>query len=415
MSKRVVHINVTANWGSTGKICEYICSLAGENGWESYIAYGRQINACLAKTIKVGTKLDVYRHLISTRLFDRHGLSSEAATKKLIDQLKAVNPDIIHLHNIHGYYLNYPILFEYLKVYNIPVVWTLHDCWPFTGHCVHFDEIGCNKWIDGCCDCPQISSYPSSFLIDRSRKNWKDKRDVFSSYPNIVFAPVSNWINGYLKQSFFKNYESHVIHNGIDLDVFAPQANAKRIVSEHYNISPSKKIVLGVASRWDSRKGLDDFIKLSQLLDTADYRIILVGVNKSQLKNLPSNIFGIERTNGQSELATLYSAADVFVNPTYSDTYPTTNLESIACGTPVLTYNTGGSPESVTEATGKVVQRGNVGELKKGIISFCNNKISISISGKCRQYAVSHFDKTYCFAKYIVLYNNLISHKECSN
>lgn len=408
MSKRVIHINVTANWGSTGKICEYICSLAEKNGWESYIAYGRQINTCQTKTIKVGTKLDVYRHLIFTRLFDRHGLSSEVATKKLIAQLKAVNPDVIHLHNIHGYFLNYPILFEYLKMYNIPVVWTLHDCWPFTGHCAHFDDVDCCKWMDGCYDCPQIDTYPSSLFIDRCKENWEKKRDVFSTYSNIVFAPVSNWIDGYLKRSFFKNYSSQVIHNGIDLNIFAPQAGAKRIVSERYNIPLSMRIILGVASRWDKRKGLDDFIKLSQLLDSTDYRIILVGVNNSQMKNLPPNIFGIEHINSQPELATLYSAADVFVNPTYSDTYPTTNLESIACGTPVLTYNTGGSPESITDVTGKVVHQGDVGELKNGIISFCNTKISISLSEKCRQYAVNHFDNTKCFSKYIELYASLL-------
>lgn len=241
--------------------------------------------------------------------------------------------------------------------------------------------------------------------------NWTDKRDIFSTYPNIIFAPVSNWIEDFLKQSFFKNYKSQVIHNGIDLDVFAPQANAKKIVSEQYDINLSEKLILGVASRWDRRKGLYDFIKLSQVLDAAEYTIVLVGLNDSQLKKLPSNILGINRTNNQSELAALYSAADVYVNPTYSDTYPTTNLESIACGTPVITYNTGGSPESITKETGIVVACGNVEAVRNGIISFCNSNISSTLSETCRRYAMSHFDKKMCFSKYIDLYNSLLSEK----
>lgn len=403
----MVHINVTSNWGSTGRICEGICCIAESNGWKTYVAYGRHLKPGKIEAIKIGSISDTYKHLLASRLFDRQGLYSSSATEKFIRQLSIIHPDIIHLHNIHGYYLNYEILFDYIKSYNIHVVWTLHDCWPFTGHCVYFDEIGCNLWIHGCHDCPQINSYPASFLIDQSRQNWEKKREVFTSHKNITFVPVSNWIAGYLQQSFFKNYPYQVIHNGIDLDIFKPIDNAKQVICRKYGIEVSKKIVLGVASRWDARKGYGDFIKLSQILDNSKFTCIIVGINDKQSKTLPLNIVGIKRTENAHELAALYSAADVFVNPTYSDTYPTTNLESIACGTPVITYRTGGSPESITPKNGLVVEKGDLERLSHEIIGLTSNDKKLGISNTCINYAQSHFDKNKCFEKYLAIYNQL--------
>lgn len=408
MSKKLVHINVTSNWGSTGKICEGICNLAQQNGWCTYIAYGRYLIPGDTKTVKIGTAIDSYIHLIGTRLLDRQGLFSKSATKKFIEELEKIHPDIIHLHNIHGYYLNYPLIFDYIKKSNIPVVWTLHDCWPFTGHCVYFDEIDCGRWIKGCYKCPQPSSYPKSLFLDRSKKNWAEKKSIFSSYSNITFVPVSHWIDGFLKQSFFRNYLSHVIHNGIDIDIFHPITNAGDIVRRKYGINQCQHIILGVASRWDKRKGLDDFIQISGMLGDTKYRFIIVGVDDKQLKRLPAHIIGIKRTNNQEELAILYSAADVYINPTYSDTYPTTNLESIACGTPVITYNTGGSPESVTGNTGMVVARGDMETFAQTIVNFCETENIGTISQKCRNYALEHFDRSKCFTKYLEIYDKLI-------
>lgn len=407
-SKVVVHINVTSNWGSTGRISEGICNILEKHGWDTFTAYGRHSNPGNTKTIKIGTKLGIYHHLVVSRLFDRQGLCSKTATKHLIKQLKFINPNIIHLHNIHGYYLNYEILFDYIRTHNIPVVWTLHDCWSFTGHCVYFDEIGCDKWINGCHNCPQLRCYPTSYLLDGSKRNWDKKKQLFSTYDNITFVPVSQWIAEYLKQSFFSQHPFQVIHNGINLDIFRPVKDAKRIIGEKYGIDTSKKMILGVASRWDARKGFNDFIRLSQTLDSSRYLCVIVGVNEKQYKMLPSNIKGIKRTENTHELATLYTAADVFVNPTYSDTYPTTNLESIACGTPVVTYRTGGSPESINPNTGRIVEKGDFEGLEYEIESLTYTDKSFGISGACREYALHHFDKEKCFEQYLKIYNQLL-------
>lgn len=404
MAKKVVQINVTSNWGSTGRICEGIGSLAMSMGWEAYVAYGRDVVQGAVPAIKVGNKVDTYLHLFGARIFDRQGLYSKSATKKLIKQLEEIKPDVIHLHNIHGYFLNYKLLFDYIRTNNIPVVWTLHDCWPFTGHCVYFDNVDCERWKQGCGSCPQINSYPTSICLDRSKANWQEKFQAFANQ-NITFVPVSSWIGGFLKHSFLKSHPSHVIHNGIDLNAFHPIADAKVTVESRYNFPSRRRIVLGVASRWDGRKGFDDFTKLAETLDQGKFQLVIVGVNDKQLKELPASVVGIKRTDSVNELAKLYSAADVYINPTYSDTYPTTNLEAIACGTPVITYRTGGSPESVTEDTGMVVPRGDIDALAKAIERIEKTDLVVRA---CSEYALAHFDKNKCFAQYLNIYNKLI-------
>lgn len=399
-------INVTANWGSTGKIAEQINLAAAAQGWETYIAYGRMANTSASTLIKVGNRCDQLWHGIESRLLDRHGLASRWATLQLVRKIDELRPDVIHLHNIHGYYLNYPILFDYLKQAGIPVVWTLHDCWAFTGHCSHFVTAGCERWKTGCHDCPLLrKEYPVAWLRDRSRRNYEQKRETFLGVERLVLAPVSQWLAELAQESFLGSYPIQCIQNGIDLKQFAPCGERGEVLKK-WGIDPNKKVVLGVASVWDKWKGLDDMMALRQHL-SKDYTIVLVGVNDKQKASLPKGIVGISRTNNVRELAELYSAADVYVNPTYADTFPTTNLEALACGTPVVTYRTGGSPEAISPETGVVVEQADVQGMAEAIRSICD-KGKDHYTEVCRKRAEEHFDKDKCFEKYVELYEALI-------
>ena len=398
--KKLLIINVTANSGSTGRIAEEIGQTAISNGFDTYFAYGRLARESKCKLIKIGKKLNVRLHGIESRLFDNHGFSSRIATKRFIKEIEKIKPDIINIHNLHGYYINVKILFEYLNKTNIPIVWTFHDCWPFTGHCSYFDRYNCTKWKTECHSCPNKHGYPSSLLLSRAKRNFYKKRKLFSNYKKTTIVTPSNWLSDITKQSFFKGKNIITINNGTDLTTFKIVNGNKRLSLNLQN----KKIVLGVASIWDKRKGFDDFIRLNELLSD-EYKIILVGLNKKQIETLPENIIGIERTESVHELAELYSMADVFVNPTYSDNFPTTNIEALACGTPVITYKTGGSPEAIDEMTGIVVEQGNINKLKEAIESVAKDKAMYT--ERCRERAVNLYNKQDRFNDYINLFNSL--------
>jgi glycosyltransferase involved in cell wall biosynthesis len=388
---KLLQINVTANWGSTGKIAEDIGRLAMESGWESWIAYGRGIPQSKSQLVRIGNDLDMKFHAIQTRLFDNHGLASVHPTKKFIRQIQEIKPDIIHLHNIHGYFLNYPILFSFLKEYRVPIVWTLHDCWPFTGHCAYYDYAKCDKWLNGCYSCPQLRCYPASLFADRSRENYNQKKKSFFGCESLTLVPVSDWLNGEVARSFLSEYNILTIHNGIDLSVFKPS-------------KPKERYILGCASVWDKRKGLQEFIKLRNILPN-DIQIILVGLSQKQIGLLPQGIKGITRTDNVKQLVDLYSSAIAFVNPTLEDNFPTTNLEALACGTPVITYCTGGSPEAIDRITGIVVPQGDIQSLSDAIVKSDNSGFS---STACRERVEKYFDKNICFKKYLDLYDKLM-------
>lgn len=407
--KKLLQINPVLRVNtSTGRIMQEIGELAMQNGWESYIAYSRGrdgIKPCRSHLLPVGDRWSVAWHGIATRLFDRHGLSSDRATRQFIRQIEELQPDIIHIHNVHGYFLNYKILFNYLAQCHIPVVWTVHDCWLYTGHCYYYSFAGCNKWKTGCRECPQQNKFPTSWLFDRSRRNFLDKKTAFTSIPQerLTIVPVSEWIKGEMQQSFLKGYDMRVIHNGINMEVFDVYDTEE--IKNKYQLN-GKHILVGVASIWSREKGLDDFIALSGMLNE-DERIVLVGMDAENQKRLPANITGIRRTENIRQLAELYAAADVFVNLTWQDNYPTVNLEAIACGTPVVTYRTGGSIEAVTEHTGLVVEQGDL----KGIVRAVR---TIEGRGKeyyrqpCRNYALAHFNKEERYADYLKLYDELL-------
>lgn len=401
----LLQISIEVNSGSVGRIAEQVGQIAIQNGWNSYITYARNHLPSESHVIKIGNMLNVYVHGLLTRITDRHTLYSKSATKKLINQIVEIRPDIIHLHHLHGYFINIKILFDFLSKLNIPIVWTFHDCWSFTGHCAHFEYVDCNKWLTECYDCPQKKEYPASFLIDRSKKNYKEKKELFNSIENMIIVPVSYWLGDLVKQSFFKKYPVKVIQNGIDIEIFKPSANTDDI-KRKYNLT-KEFVILGVASLWTERKGIQDFIKLNKVL-CSDEKIILVGLSKKQIKNLPSNIIGIERTENIQQLVNLYSIADVFVNPTLEDTFPTTNLESLACGTPVITYNSGGSPEIIDVNTGIVVEKGNIDKLLEAI-KLIKKRGKKFYTVQCRYRVIKFFNKKDRFMEYMKLYEKLLS------
>lgn len=376
---KVLMINVVCGIRSTGRICTDLATALEEQGNQVKIAYGREnVPEQFQKyAVRIGNELDVKFHGVRARLFDGAGFGSKSATLKFIEWVKKYDPDVIHLHNIHGYYINVEILFQYLRSCGKRIIWTLHDCWAFTGHCTYFDFVGCKKWKNGCERCPQKKEYPASNGLDLSKKHYAMKKKLFTGILNLMIVTPSQWLADLIKQSYLAEYPTQVIHNGVDTTVFK---STKSDVKQKYHCE-NKKIILGVAAIWDRRKGLDTFIELAQRLDDS-YQIILVGLNSKQIEELPSNVIGIERTNSVQELVKLYSAADVFVNPTLEDNYPTTNIEAIACGTPVITYETGGSPESAL-MYGECVEKGNIEGLVKKIEKISKLALqSIDIDGK---------------------------------
>lgn len=347
---RILFINSVCN-GSTGTICKNLYKAAQEVGHTCCIAYGRGDAPDGFNTIKIGNQLDIYLHVLKARLFDASGFGSKKATKDLIKQIEEFKPDVIHLHNIHGYYINIEILFNYLKKHpEIKKIWTLHDCWTFTGHCSHYTYRKCNKW-QICCEggCPNKKEYPKSWFSN-IKSNFNKKKEIFCGVENMILITPSKWLKNEVEKSYLKDYTIEVINNGVDTNLFKPTPSN---IKQQYGIE-DKKVILGVSSVWNKMKGLDTFIELSKELDN-QYQIVLIGLNKKQIEQLPTNIIGISRTENVQELVKWYSAAALFFNPTLEDTYPTTNLEAIACGTPVITFDTGGSPESAYADEDKIV------------------------------------------------------------
>jgi putative colanic acid biosynthesis glycosyltransferase len=355
---KVLQINSVCGVGSTGRIATDLYKILEEQGHECVIAYGRGNAPKEIKTIKIGTDIDNYIHVAKTRFTDKHGFGSIKATKEFISKVKQYDPDIIHLHNIHGYYINIEILFEYLKDANKPVVWTLHDCWTFTGHCAHFDYVGCDNWKEGCSSCPQKKEYPASVLINSSKWNYQKKKELFTTVKNMTIVTPSEWLKRFVEKSFLGDYDIKVINNGIDVERFKPTESDFR---KKYNLQ-DKFIILGVSNVWIQRKGYEYFIKLSKNIQSEEV-IVLVGVTEKQKRSLPNNIIGITKTNSIEELAEIYSAADVFVNLTLEEVMGLVNVEALACGTPVITFKTGGSVECVDQKCGIIVKKGDIQEL----------------------------------------------------
>ena len=399
---RIAEINMTAN-GSTGKIMLQIAQVARERGHDVrtysahlYTRHPKKLSDIDGHTY-FGSQSDGTFHYVIGRLTGKNGMLSRGATKRLIKMLQKQKIDILHLHNLHYFCINLPMLFRYVKDHNIRVIWTLHDCWAFTGHCPYFDIVNCGRWKSGCHSCPQYRSYPTT-MFDDSVKMYRKKKEWFTGVRDMTLVTPSAWLAGLVKQSFLKDYPVEVIPNGIDLNVFKPTDGH---FQAKYGLE-GKKIVLGVALGWGIRKGLDVFEKLAERLPD-DYQIVLVGTDDQIDAHLSGKILSIHRTDNQQELAKLYTAADVFVNPTREDNYPTVNMEAIACGTPVITFRTGGSPEMVGDVCGSVVEKEDIDGMEREILRICEEKIYTR--EECVTYAQC-FDKANCFEKYVCLYDS---------
>lgn len=391
---KVVQINSVCGSGSTGKICVAISQLLTDNNIENYILY-----AIGNSTYDLGKRymspLEVKFQALKTRIFGNYGFQSKAATKRLIRELDRISPDVIQLHNLHSHNVHLGLLFSYIKEKKIKVYWTFHDCWAFTSYCMYFDLAQCDKWKSGCKNCPQHKKY--SWFFDRSRDLYKRKRELTSDIDLTIITP-SCWLEELIKYSFLKEFPVRVINNGIDLSVFRPvESNVKEI----YNISENRFVLLGVANVWEKRKGLDVFIELALQLDSERFQIVLVGTNDAIDRILPPGIVSIHKTANQNELAEIYSSADIFINPTREDNYPTTQMESIACGTPVVAFDTGGCSETIDESCGRVVEKNDIDSLIH-IIEEIYESRSFSKSA-CTERA-HHFDMHKKYNEYIELY-----------
>lgn len=408
---KIVQIN-TFPYKATGHIMMDIHEILTEQGYDSYVCWGRGRQANNDHEIVIADNIGVKFHGIYTRLLDKTGFASRRATKKLLRRLDEIKPDIIHLHNIHGYYLNIELLFNYIREHDINVVWTLHDCWSMTGHCAWFDMCGCEKWKTGCFNCEQLGTYPASKGFDNSKWNWNKKKALFTGL-NLTIVTPSQWLRDIVMKSYLKDYRCEVINNGIDLNIFKLAENSEiKKVQKKYDLD-DRKIVLGVASEWTPRKGLLDFIKLSEMMQ--DIQFVVVGLTERQIKEMPQNIKGIKRTENQRELVALYAIADVFFNPTYEDNFPTTNLEALACGTPVITYDTGGSPEEIRNIeknngviVGEIIRKKSCRETDLNEVANRLTKWMETDSKKLQpsEYS-SNLDSKQCFDNYLALYEKI--------
>ena len=393
---KVVQINATANMGSTGKIAYAIKSLLDAEGNENYIFYS--LGKCEDKScIKFGGKAYIKIQALKSRLFGNFGFGSKRITRKMIKKLDEISPDIVHLHNVHSHNVNLSLLLKYLEKKKIKVVWTFHDCWAFTGYCPHYEYEKCDKWQNGCKECVLKKNY--SFFSDKSERLYKRKKELVRALDLTVVTP-SEWLKNQVEKSFLKDKKAVVINNGIDLATFKPiESDFKK----RYGIE-DKFIVLGVSYIWNDKKGLDVFIRLANELND-NFKIVMVGVDGRTAKKLRENVIAIERTESREELAEIYSAADVFVNPTLEDTFPTVNIESLACGTPVITFDVGGSPEIIDKTCGIVVKKEDTDGLIEEIVKIKNDRPFTEEACVLRS---KQFDCNKNFAEYIKLYKGLI-------
>lgn len=398
---RVYQLNTYCGVKSTGRIACEIAKLVKADRGECRIGYGVPGISPDSEPFayKIGSKLERKLHGALRKLFDAEGYGSWFATQSLIRDLKRFQPDLIQLHNLHGCYLHLPSLFRFLSRQDIPIVWTLHDCWPFTGHCAYFDYSGCERWKQECHHCPQQKSYPVCIGLDGSRRNHRMKQKSFSLPQNLCFVAPCEWMTGHLKRSFLGSRPVKVIVNGVNLEVFHPvQSNLR----ERFGLN-GKKLCLAVAAEWDQRKGLSYLCDAAQRMGES-YAFVVIGLSEEQIASLPSNMIGIRATADTNELAAWYTAADCLVNPTLEDNMPMVNLEALACGTPVVVFATGGCPEAVDSSCGIVVPKGDLTELCGAI----EKAASGSFAPEACEARAHHFDCAQAFRDYLSLYKELV-------
>ncbi|NLO86229.1 MAG: glycosyltransferase [Clostridiales bacterium] len=398
---RIFQLNTFCGIKSTGRITTEIAKLVAADGGECLIGYGAgEVPSELEYyAYRIGTPIERKIHGGMRKLFDAEGYGSHIGTKQLISKMNQFKPQLVHLHNIHGCYLNHEMLFQYLNDIAVPVVWTLHDCWSFTGHCAYFDYAQCDKWQTHCHHCPQQSSYPINIGLDGSSRNYHHKKRMFTKLKNLTFVPPCEWMKEPLSKSFMSDYEVRTIVNGVNLAVFKPSENDIR---KRYHID-RKHIVLSAASEWDARKGLRYLLEASKQLGD-DYQFVVIGLSGEQVKALPSDFIGITHTDSTEDLVAWYTAADCFANPTMEDNMPMVNLEALGCGTPIAVFRTGGCPEAVDESCGIVVDKEDVPSLAQAIETLCHS--SHKMQADCLKRS-KLFDSEKTFLAYLDLYKEL--------
>lgn len=422
---RIVQINVTAAL-STGRIAVTLSRMAVKEGHRVLFCFARDFAPGDVPSLRVGSRADTFAHAALARVTDRAGFFSRAATRRLVRQLRQFKPDLVHLHNLHGYYLHLPTLFQYLKSEDIPVVWTLHDCWAYTGHCAYYTmaegapppegkkrrarQSGCERWMAGCGRCPLKRSYPSSLLMDQSARNWREKRELFSGVPHMVLATPSQWLRDEVKRSFLGSYPVYLLPNGIDLETFAPCLDEQfmRDVVRYYHLDQAgeRHLIVSAAAVWDERKGLEDLIDLAEALGP-EYCVAAVGLDEYQINSLPGNtVLGVPRTGNVNDLCALYTAAELYVSLSHEETMGMTLVEALACGTQVLCYQATAMPEIVTGAVGKTVPLGDIEAAAEAARLLCKSPLP---AGQCRARA-AEFEASRRFGAYLRLYENMYRH-----
>ena len=404
---RIAHINVTSEL-STGRIALGICEAVQQNGHAALLCYSRGGIPEGVPGYRIGSRLDTMLHAGLARALDCAGFLSRRATKRLVRQLRLYSPDIVHLHNLHGYYLNLPVLMEYLADAGIPVVWTLHDCWPFTGHCAHYSMAGCDRFRAGCYRCPNKRQYPASWLLDRSKHNWLMKREMITALQNLTLIAPSQWLAGEAKKSFLSRYPVRVLPSGIDLDAFRPAGeSAVRAVIERYGLRRhgDKPVALSVASAWRAAKGINDLMLLQEELGN-EMVIAVAGLTAQQMEYLPPQMIGIPMVYGANALRALYTAADLYISLSYEESQGLTLVEALACGTQVLCYDQTALPEIVTPETGEIVPAGDV----KAAAEACRKLIENPRLPEDCQTRAYQFDRDRQFAEYVKLYDELMGY-----
>ena len=396
---KLLQINSVVNTGSTGRIAEQLGVLAISQGWESYIAYGREARGSQSRLIKIGSKWDVNFHAIGSILTDRHGLFSRYATKRFLQQVDIIQPDVVHLHNLHGYYINVPMLLRYLKQKNIPTVITMHDFWLMTGHCAYINQ-SCDRWKTGCGNCPRLNQYPAA-KFDNTKANWKWKASLFVDMPNVTLVPVSYWLGRYVDESLLKNAKQNVIYNGIDTNVFKPFDGGASVGGVDW----SKFTIMAIATRWTEANGYQDVMKLSSILPD-NCQIVMVGLDEQQMSNLPKNIIGFRKTESFTQLQELYTKSGLIFNPNREVTFGLVTAEAMACGTPAIVLRDTAGEELVDEQTGYVID--SVEEVPE-LISTINQVDKNYMSKACRDRVRELFNAEKQFQKYIDLYKAVIS------
>lgn len=400
----LLQFNVYANCASTGRLAEDLGDVALKAGWKSYIAFGREFRPSHSELIRVGTKLDVYAHVLKTRLFDRHGFGSERATKKLIKQIDDIKPDVIQFQNVHGYFLNLPVILSYIAEKNIPLIWSLHDCWSMTGHCAHFALNGCEKWKEECNHCPLLKDYPNSWGWDSSKRNHREKKKLIEAIPRLTIVSGSEWLANIAKQSYFKNRDIRVIPDGIDTEIYSPKSGVDELRKQHR--LENKFVILASGTVWPPYKGLADYAKLRHVLSN-EYAIVIVGMQPKEIRSLPKGLIGIPRTKTPEELARWYSAADCVMSLSRLESFGLTPVEGFACGSPAIVYNCTSTPELITPETGFVAEVGNIDDVKAKVEKMREIGKS-SYAKRCREIALEKYDRNVCFNQYLSLYEDLI-------